>query len=122
MSAFIRSLSDLLTNRNAVSIIATHSPVVLQEVPRDCTWKLWRSGHISKVERLETESFGENVGILTREVFGLENTDSGFHNLLKDAVKKYDDYDSAVESFGGQLGVEARGILRALFGIKSEQA
>jgi predicted ATPase len=122
LSAFIRSLSDLLTNRNAVSIIATHSPVVLQEVPRDCTWKLWRSGHISKVERLETESFGENVGILTREVFGLENTDSGFHNLLKDAVKKYDDYDSAVESFGGQLGVEARGILRALFGIKSAQA
>jgi hypothetical protein len=122
LSAFIRSLSDLLTNRNAVSIIATHSPVVLQEVPRNCTWKLWRSGYISKVERLETESFGENVGILTREVFGLENTDSGFHNLLKDAVNKFDDYDSAVESFSGQLGVEARGILRALFGIKSEEA
>ncbi|MCZ5439143.1 AAA family ATPase [Escherichia coli] len=33
LSAFIRSLSDLLINRNAVSIIATHSPVVLREVP-----------------------------------------------------------------------------------------
>lgn len=121
LSAFVRSLSDLLIHRNAVSIIATHSPVVLQEVPRSCTWKLWRSGYRSKVERLETESFGENVGILTREVFGLENTDSGFHNRLKEAVNKFDDYDSAVKSFNGQLGIEARGILRALFGIKSEQ-
>lgn len=121
LSAFIRSLSDLLTNRNAVSIIATHSPVVLQEVPRSCTWKLWRSGYLSKVERLEIESFGENVGILTREIFGLENTDSGFHNLLNYAVNKFDNYDSAVENFNGQLGVEARGILRALFLIKRNQ-
>lgn len=118
LSAFIRSLSDLLINRNAVSIIATHSPVVLQEVPKSCTWKLWRSGHLSKVERLETESFGENVGILTREVFGLEHTDSGFHNLLNDAVDKFNDYETAVNSFNGQLGVEAKGILRALYGVK----
>ncbi|XPE24054.1 AAA family ATPase [Shigella sonnei] len=122
LSAFVRSLSDLLINRNAVSIIATHSPVVLQEVPRSCTWKLWRSGYLSKVERLETESFGENVGILTREVFGLENTDSGFHNLLDDAVNKFEDYDSAVQNFNGQLGIEARGILRALFLIKRNQS
>lgn len=122
LSAFVRSLSDLLINRNAVSIIATHSPVVLQEVPRSCSWKLWRSGYFSKVERLETESFGENVGILTREVFGLEHTDSGFQNLLNDAVSKFDDYDSAVQSFNGQLGIEAKGILRALFGVKREQA
>lgn len=122
LSAFIRSLSDLLINRNAVSIIATHSPVVLQEVPRSCTWKLWRSGYFSKVERLETESFGENVGILTREVFGLENTDSGFHNLLNDAVNKYESYDLAVQHFNGQLGIEARGILRALFSIKSSRS
>ncbi|MTC55279.1 MULTISPECIES: AAA family ATPase [Providencia] len=119
LSAFIRSLSDLLINRNAVSIIATHSPVVLQEVPKSCTWKLWRSGHLSKVERLEIESFGENVGVLTREVFGLENTDSGFHNLLNDAMNNYEDYESAMNSFKEQLGVEAKGILRALFIIKN---
>lgn len=120
LSAFIRSLSDLLINRNAVSIIATHSPVVLQEVPKSCTWKLWRSGHLSKVERLETESFGENVGILTREVFGLEHTDSGFHNLLNEAVEKYETYEKAVIGFKGQLGMEAKGILRTLYSIKDE--
>jgi predicted ATPase len=56
LSAFVRSLSDLLINRNAVAIVATHSPVVLQEVPGSCVWKLWRSGLTTKVERLEIES------------------------------------------------------------------
>lgn len=36
LSAFTRALSDLLVNRNGVAIIATHSPVVLQEVPKSC--------------------------------------------------------------------------------------
>ena len=95
--------------------------MVLQEVPKSCTWKLWRSGHLSKVERLETESFGENVGILTREVFGLEHTDSGFHNLLKDAVDKLDSYEAAINSFNSQLGTEATGILRALYCVKRDK-
>ncbi|HAV1430774.1 TPA: ATP-binding protein [Vibrio parahaemolyticus] len=115
LSAFIRSLSDLLVNRNAVSIIATHSPVVLQEVPWSCAWRLWRNGRIAKAERLEMESFGENVGTLTREVFGLEHTASGFHSLLNDAAEQYSSYEEALASFGGQLGVEAKGILRTRF-------
>ena len=36
LSAFVRAMSDLLIDRNGVAIIATHSPVVLQETPRTC--------------------------------------------------------------------------------------
>ena len=36
LSSFMRALSDLLIKKNAVAIIATHSPVVLQEVPKSC--------------------------------------------------------------------------------------
>jgi energy-coupling factor transporter ATP-binding protein EcfA2 len=115
LSAFIRSLSNLLINRNGVAIIATHSPVVLQEVPKSCAWKLWRSGHNTKVERLETESFGENIGVLTREVFGLELTHSGFHKILTEAVEEHSSYIRALRSFDDQLGMEAKGILKALY-------
>ena len=118
LSAFIRSLSDLLINRNGVAIIATHSPVVLQEVPQSCVWKLWRSGRNTKVERLEQESFGENVGVLTREVFGLELTSSGFHKMLSDSSEKYTTYKEALDSFENQLGMEAKAILRALYSTK----
>jgi len=114
LSAFIRCLSDLLVKRNGVAIIATHSPVVLQEVPQLCAWKLRRSRDVSVVERPTVETFGENIGLLTREVFGLEVTRAGFHQLLRNAVTEGRSYDDVVAHFNEQLGSEARAIVQAL--------
>ncbi|MER5960282.1 AAA family ATPase [Streptomyces sp. NPDC001893] len=121
LSAFTRALSDLLIDRNGVAIIATHSPVVLQEVPRTCAWKLRRSGYEVAVERPEIETFGENVGVLTREIFGLEVTRSGFHRLLDKAISQGTTYEQIVEQFGGQLGGEARALVRALLAAQEEE-
>ena len=120
LSAFVRSLSDLLINRNGVAIIATHSPVVLQEVPRSCAWKIRRSGREVIAERPEVETFGENLGILTREVFGLEVTHSGFHLLLQNTVDSNVSFESAINKFEGQLGAEAKAILRSMIASRSE--
>lgn len=114
LSALIRSLSQLLHRQNGVAIIATHSPVVLQEIPRSCVWKLYRERVSSEQSRPEIETFGENVGILTREVFRLEVEKSGFHTLLVDAVFAGGTYEEILSHFGNSLGFEARGILRAL--------
>lgn len=114
LSAFVRALSDLLTNRNGMAIIATHSPVVLQEVPRSCVWKLHRSGHNLTAERPELETFGENVGTLTDDVFGLEVTATGFHTMLAEAAAENPTYEQALATFDGQVGAEGRAILRAM--------
>lgn len=114
LSAFIRALSDLLINRNGVAIIATHSPVVLQEVPKSCVWKVRRSGPKMDAERPDIETFGENVGILTREVFGLEVSHSGFHKMLRDAAADGGDYEDILDQFDRELGGEAKAILRAI--------
>lgn len=120
LSALIRSLSDLLTRRNGVAIIATHSPVVLQEVPKSCVWLLRRSGLTVVAERPRFETFGENVGSLTREVFGLEVTTAGFHKLVYEAVSAYrGNYDAVLAHFDEQLGVEARAIARGLSAIRA---
>lgn len=114
LSAFVRALSDLLIDRNGVAIIATHSPVVLQEVPRSCVWKIRRNGRRIDVERPEIETFGENVGVLTREAFGFEVTQSGFHQLLRQSVSEDVNFDEVLRQFDGELGGEAKAIVRAL--------
>lgn len=115
LSAFIRSLADLLVRRNGVAIIATHSPVVLQEVPQSCVFLLRRIGHTAITEKPNIETFGENVGVLTREVFGLEVTSAGFHQLIRDVVAtKSLSYEQVLDHFGGQLGAEGRAIARGL--------
>jgi len=120
LASFVRCLSDLLIRRNGVAIVATHSPVVLQEVPRSCAWKLRRSGERSIVERPTVETFGENIGVLTREVFGLQVTQSGFHKLLQDAVSDGYSYQQVLNSFARQLGDEAKAIVQALIADRDE--
>ncbi|NJC37168.1 hypothetical protein GGR60_001703 [Xanthomonas arboricola] len=114
LSAFIRCLSDLLVKRNGVALIATHSPVVLQEVPNSCVWKVRRSRDVSVVERPTLETFGENIGLLTREVFGLEVTRAGFHSMLRNAVSEGRGYEEILAYFNYQVGSEAKSIIRAL--------
>lgn len=113
LSAFVRALSELLVDRNGVAIVATHSPVVLQEVPRSCAWVLNRTGLAARADRPDLETFGENVGILTREVFGLEVVQTGFHRLISEAVQQ-GGYDQVTVRFGDRLGGEARSLARAL--------
>lgn len=120
LAAFIRGLSDLLVKRNAVAIIATHSPVVLQEVPQTCAWKLRRSKDVSVVERPSVETFGENIGLLTREIFGLEVTHAGFHDLLKNSVDSGMSFDEVLQYFNGQLGMEAQAIVQALIALRDQ--
>lgn len=122
LSAFIRAVSDLLFEQNGVAIVATHSPVVLQEVPSTCVWKLSRSGSRLTPSRPEQETFGENVGILTREAFGLEVTRSGFHREIEKLVGDGLSYNEVVDQFDGQLGGEARAIARALVARRDRQA
>ena len=121
LSAFIRALSDLLTSRNAVAIIATHSPVVLQEVPSSCVWKLRRSRLESVTERPEGETFAANVGVLTREVFGLEVVQSGFHDLLEKSVASGKHYDEILSAYNNQLGFEGLALLSALIRRRDDQ-
>lgn len=114
LSAFTRALSQLLHDRNGVAIIATHSPVVLQEVPRSCGRVITRSRLSMHAEPPRLETFGENVGVLTREVFGLEVSKSGYHSLLASEVVSGKSYDEIISAYSSQVGLEARGILRAM--------
>lgn len=118
LSAFTRALSELLYDRNGLAIVATHSPVVLQEVPRSCVWVLTRSGLEWRKNRPERETFAENVGILTKEVFGLEVSKSGFHAMFQEAVDRGGSFEEISASFGGKIGMEGTSILMAMIAAR----
>ncbi|MEV1319413.1 AAA family ATPase [Micromonospora arborensis] len=118
LAAFVRALSDLLLDRNGVAVVATHSPVVLQEVPSSCVALIRRHGTIAVAQRPALETFGENVGTLTHEVFSLEVTDSGYHRMIRTAVRDGMTYETLLEHFTGRLGTEAKAIARTLIAIR----
>ena len=98
-------------SQNGVAIVATHSPVVLQEVPAKCVSVISRSGQRVRIRRPRTETFAENVGTLTRKVFGLEVAQSGFYRLLKQAANGRD-FDDVIVEFDQQIGGEGRALAR----------
>jgi predicted ATPase len=115
LAAFIRALAELLLSRNGISIIATHSPVVLQEVPASCVSVIERSGPYVSVKRPRVETFGENIGLLTSEVFRLDVTDAGFHQLLlRNVAGNVNSFEVIAEKFANQLGGEGRAILKGM--------
>lgn len=118
VSSLIRALSMVLMKRNGVALISTHSPIVLQETPKSCVWILTRSGDVWNASRPRFETFGENIGSLTNDVFRYEIKNSGFHALLKNSVKECDSFDDVLDVYGNQLGDEARGLVRVLFSQK----
>ncbi|WP_211413312.1 ATP-dependent nuclease [Agrobacterium tumefaciens] len=120
LSALIRAISDLLVNRNGVAIIATHSPVVLQEVPKECVWKLRRHGGAAVAERPLQETFAEHVGVLTHEVFGLEVTRSGFQRMLQEAIGPNDDFDDVLDKFDEKVGTEGRALIAGLIAERDQ--
>ncbi|KLV19210.1 ATP-dependent nuclease [Bacillus altitudinis] len=120
IAALMRSVTELLIYRNAVGLIATHSPVIVQEVPARCVTIMNRTNKFISLTRPRLETFGENVGTLTREIFGLEVNDSGFHLRLKEAVEEFDDFNDILEYFNNQLGAEARTVIRSLLIAKEK--
>lgn len=118
VSSLIRALSMILMKRNGVALISTHSPVVLQETPKSCVWILARSGDVWNASRPRFETFGENIGSLTNDVFRYEINNSGFHALLKNSVEECDSFDDVLDMYDNQLGDEARGLIRVLFSKK----
>jgi hypothetical protein len=66
------------------------------------------------VKRPNIETFGESIGTLTRQVFGLEVDRSGFYALLKDSVSSGSSLDEIFEEYEDKLGAEAQLMLTAL--------
>lgn len=115
VAAFVQALSNLLSNRNGVALLATHSPVIVQAVPRNCVSLFFRTGDIVEIERPQGETFAENVGRLTSEIFRVELTETGYHALITGAVARSNSLEEAIEVFRGRLGAEGRSLIRALW-------
>lgn len=118
LSSFIRALSYFLRKRNGFCILATHSPVVLQEIPKSCVYYLRRYGNEFSIENPDIETFAENVGTLTGEVFKLEFENSGFYSMLSEEVKSDKSYKEILEKYNNEIGLEGRAILSVLLSNK----
>lgn len=86
----IKDFQDI--NIYSSTIIATHSPMIVQEFTSDMVRIVRREvdeagNHIRQnLEMPSFETYGENIGILTDRIFGRDPLNTGFRQTLKDIV------------------------------------
>ena len=114
MAAFNKALGYLMQNRNGVSIISTHSPVFVQESPKSAVHLMFRAGKSIKIENPIIETYGENIGELTHEIFRLEYEKSSFVHDIEEQVQANENIADVFSYFRGQLGYEARALARQM--------
>jgi ABC-type lipoprotein export system ATPase subunit len=98
LAALMKTIRFVLKKRNAFMIVATHSPVVLQETLQQHVYVIRREGDLMAADQPDIETFGENVGILAQLAFGLTSDITDYHDTLDRLVKAYtDDFFGADE-------------------------
>lgn len=110
----IRLLHSLLDKYNSFAILATHSPIILQEVPSKFVRVLEREGNITTTRNLDTESFGENLTTLTRDVFDTSEINGTYKQFFKSISQKYS-YEEALELFDNKLSLNAKIFLNSFY-------
>lgn len=104
------TLNRILRKYNSYCVIATHSPIVIQEIPGKRVILFHREGENTISKKIQIETFGENISELTRHVFDTAELDSFYKNTLVVLSKKFS-FDQVLELFDNNLNMSAQSFL-----------
>ncbi|WP_208601655.1 AAA family ATPase [Rhizobium aethiopicum] len=115
LSSFIAALNEALAEFDSYAVVASHSPILLQQVPGRFVRHFTRDGSDRpKIRPLEIESFGEDLGELTRRVLGLADPERDFTDVLRQLFEVRGSAEAVEALFDYPLGVPASAYLYAL--------
>ncbi|WP_246483592.1 AAA family ATPase [Paenacidovorax monticola] len=107
LAAFLKSVRACLEAFDGYAVIATHSPVVLQETPARYVQVLRRTADNNRVVEPSVETFAESIGVITQEVFNLGDGSTDWHATLSALARKHT-LEEIEDMFGRKLGFAAR--------------
>jgi hypothetical protein len=116
LAALLRVVHGWLDDFDGYGIIATHSPIVLQEIPGRNVYVLRRFGRVPRVDAYDAESFGQSLSEIAGEVFGLDERDKNYLTELRALVASGKTPEEIESGWGRPLSLGARIALRALKG------
>ena len=103
VKAFVRAISEIVNNNKAFCLIATHSPVIIQEIPHCNVYRL-DSNHGLKNTNYKT--YGQNLDTLYKNIYGVELQQTGYNsffnkkrdNIIKITRKEEQEIGESVDS------------------------
>lgn len=121
VAALVGVLQSILSKYDSYAIVATHSPVFIQETPGKHVVKFEREGAVTVASRLDEECFGDNISDITRYIFETVEIENFYKETFKKLLRKHS--ASEVERlFGGNLSLHALAYLASKTASKANDA
>ncbi len=102
---------ELVHEFESYCIITTHSPLIIQELLSKNVFILEKEENTPYIKKIGIESFGENLTILTEEVFGNKEISKQYKKIIErliDNGNSYEEVVSKLESDSIPLNLNAR--------------
>jgi ABC-type cobalamin/Fe3+-siderophores transport system ATPase subunit len=112
IARFIRALHDLLSDRKAFALMATHSPIVVQETPSRFVWIVEREGDLTKLANPAFETFGESIDNLDEYLFETDFRSSHWKQVLRQMIEEGRTNEEIAALFRHELPLLARAYLQ----------
>ena len=104
----MHALRLILDRNDAFAVVATHSPVVVQETLGRNVSVVRRSGAETTISSPRIETYGESIGTITDEVFGLNSDATDFYKTLQNLAQSGMTIQEIEEWFERGLSLQAR--------------
>ncbi|WP_207064000.1 AAA family ATPase [Motiliproteus sp. SC1-56] len=114
MTTLYMAILDILDEYDSFAVVATHSPIIVQQVPSRYVQILKRIDNKPVVQAPHIECFGENLSDISRNLFQTTESDRDYEQVIDRLLQENSNNPVSVEEiFDGQLGMNARIYLRS---------
>lgn len=98
----MRMFYRLLEEFDSYAIFATHSPLIVQEIPAQYVQILSRVNNVLTVRKPAMECFGENITNITNDIFDVSSSESAYKIILEKLSREMN-FEDILTLFNGNL-------------------
>jgi ABC-type multidrug transport system ATPase subunit len=122
ISQLINAIHELTNEFQSYCILATHSPLIVRELLSKNVYIMQRDESVLSIRRPFSETFGENLTVITDDIFGNSKVPNQYKKILDKLVKSgksYDDIVSLISSENIPLSLNTRIYLKSIIDEES---
>jgi len=113
IGGLMRAVHTALSEFRSYGVMATHSPLILQQLPGRYVRVFRRVDSTPVIDQLPVESFAENLTAITEEIFHSAEGPTLYGTWFREMLKSKA-VDEISELFDGRLSFNAKTLLRSL--------
>jgi ABC-type multidrug transport system ATPase subunit len=97
ISQLISSIYELVESFDSYCLITTHSPIIIQNIFGKNVYVMEKDENVPSLRKIGVECFGENLTVLTEDVFSNRDINKHYKVILDKMIDNYKDYETIIE-------------------------